>query len=175
MSKKDKLSRKISYLLRHNPEDLKMDKNGWVITEELLQKLNITLEELKIIVNTNNKKRFSFNSNNSKIRANQGHSIDVDVELKKIIPPIKLYHGTSKNNLNQILKHGLKKMNRLHVHLSKDYETAYNVGKRHGGDTIVFEIDSKQMYKDKILFYLSENNVYLTDYIKPKYIKIVKK
>jgi putative RNA 2'-phosphotransferase len=104
-------SKTLSYLLRHNPEDLDMDKNGWVIVNDVLKKLNITFRELEEIVETNDKKRFSFDDTLTKIRANQGHSIDVDVELKEIEPPKYLYHGTSPTFIKEILKSGgLSKM-----------------------------------------------------------------
>lgn len=162
-------SRYLSKLLRHSPEDLKIDKNGWVNVSEILVKLKIKLEDLEKIVAENNKKRFAFNEDKTKIRANQGHSIEVDVELKEVIPPDVLYHGTSKKNVKSILENGILKMNRLHVHLSSDLETAYFVGKRHG-EPITFDIDTKTMYENGIKFYLSENKVYLTDDINPKYI-----
>ena len=127
-----KYSKKLSYLLRHNPEDLEMDKNGWVKIDDILNKLNISILELEKIVDTNDKKRFSFDETLTYIRANQGHSLDVDVELKETKPPKYLYHGTSPNFIKDIIKSGgINKMSRQHVHLSHTEDTAYIVGKRH--------------------------------------------
>lgn len=167
-------SKYISLLLRHKPEkeNLIMDNNGWVSTYDLISKLKITKEDLNNIVLDNNKKRFEFNDDESKIRARQGHSVNVDVELKKSVPPVKLYHGTSGNFKSAILKKGLLKMNRLHVHLSKDLETAQIVGRRKGKDLIILEVDAKAMYADGYQFYLSNNGVWLTDHVPPKYINL---
>ena len=168
-------SKTLSYLLRHNPEDLDMDKNGWVMVDDVLKKLNITFKELEEIVETNDKKRFSFDDTLTKIRANQGHSIDVDVELKEVEPPEYLYHGTAPSYVHEILKSGgLSKMKRNHVHLSSDEKTAFNVGKRHSKylDPAIFIVDSEEMYKDGFKFYLSENGVWLTEYVPKKYITI---
>ena len=163
--------REISYLLRHNPEDLNMDKNGWVSVDELLSKINISFEDLKWIVDNNDKKRFSFNEDETKLRANQGHSIKVDVELKEKIPPKYLYHGTASKNVKSIMKSGLSKMKRNHVHLSDDYETAVNVAKRYSkNDFHIFKIDTYPMIVDNVKFYQSENGVWLVDSVYPKYL-----
>jgi len=169
-----KIGRKISYLLRHNPEDLSMDKNGWVKVSDLLHKLRITKSVLDSIVDTNDKKRYSYNEDMTLIRANQGHSVNVDVELKKTVPPVVLFHGTSPDYIKSILKTGLSKMNRQHVHLSSDYETAINVGQRHSKrkDPEILVVDCKSMVKDGYDFYLSDNGVWLTDHVPPKYLKI---
>lgn len=168
------IGKKISYLLRHNPEDLSMDKNGYVGVTELLKKVGITQAELDHIVDTNDKKRLSYNNDKTKIRATQGHSINVDVELKLTRPPRILYCGTSPENFEKIKKSGgLEKMKRLHVHLSQDQKTAYDVGKRHckNEEPIVLTIDSAAMYTDGFKFYLSENGVWLTDNVPLKYVK----
>ena len=163
---------KISYLLRHNPEDLNMDKNGWVYVDDLLKKVNITFEKLVDIVETNDKKRFSFNDTETKIRANQGHSINVDVELKQKIPPKYLYHGTASRNVKNIKKKGLSKMKRNHVHLSSDYDTALDVAKRYCKNDVphIFKIDTYPMIVDGVKFYLSENGVWLVDFVNNKYL-----
>ena len=168
-----KIGKSISYYLRHNPEDLQMDKNGWVSTNDLLSKLNISFDTLNHIVKTNNKKRFVFNSDKSKIRASQGHSINVNVELKEKTPPDKLYHGTKEHNLDSIMKNGLSKMKRNHVHLSDELETAKDVGDRYKGKTVILKVDSNKMFLDGNKFYLSENGVWLTDYVEPKYLEIL--
>jgi putative RNA 2'-phosphotransferase len=127
-----KNSRKLSYLLRHDSEDLNMDKNGYILVTDLLKKLNITQQDLEEIVSENDKKRFSFDISGLKLRASQGHSIKVDVELKVSRPPRILYHGTSEESYNKIIKSGgLNKMNRLHVHLTDNEKIAHSVGKRY--------------------------------------------
>ena len=169
-----KLSKTLSYILRHKPEkfNIELDKNGWVNITELISKLNqgITYEDIKLVVDNNDRKRFIISDDNKKIRANQGHSLKVDLNLKAVVPPVELYHGTADKNINSIKKKGLVKGNRHHVHLSLNKDTAVNVGKRYG-NPIVLIVDCKQMYKDNIKFYKSENDVWLTDYIDPKYIK----
>ena len=124
---------------------------------------------LEIVVETNDKKRFAFNENKTRIRANQGHSVEIDLALKPIVPPEFLYHGTAEKSLNSIFENGIQKMNRQHVHLSQDKETALKVGSRHG-KPIILTILSEQMYQDGNLFYQSDNGVWLTDFIDIKYI-----
>lgn len=170
-----KLSKRLSYLLRHNPENLDMDTYGWVSVDEILNKLDVTFVILDEIVKDDDKNRYSFNETKNKIRANQGHTIDVDLGLKETIPLKYLYHGTSPIYYKDIIKSGgLSKMKRNHVHLSKDKETAYTVGKRHSKhlDPLILIIDAEKMYKDGYKFYLSDNGVWLTEYVPKKYIKI---
>lgn len=173
---KKKISKFLSLILRHKPEtiNLILDENGWANVEELITKSTndsqgFTFEELDEIVQTNDKKRFIFNEDKTKIRANQGHSIDVDLALKPQQPPEFLYHGTAENNVNSILKNGIEKRNRQHVHLSQDKETATKVGMRHG-KPIILTIKTGKMSQDGILFYLSENSVWLTDFVAAEYI-----
>ena len=163
-------SRKLSYLLRHNPEELSMDKNGYVLVLDILIKLDISLENLETIVEENDKKRFSFNKNRDSLRASQGHSVTVDLGLKSQVPPVVLYHGTVDSALKGIFKDGLKKVKRHAVHLSHETLTATKVGSRRG-DAIILEIDSKRMYADGIKFFKSENGVWLVDEVPSKYIK----
>lgn len=174
-----KLSKFLSLILRHKPEEIgiSLDENGWADVLELLSGINntgrkINIDLLEEIVKTDNKGRYSFNENKTKIRANQGHSIKVDVELKEIIPPDILYHGTAERFITNILdkKQGLKPMSRLYVHLSKDYDTAIKVGIRHG-NPVVLKINAKQMKEDGYLFYLSENGVYMTKSVPYKYLE----
>jgi len=162
-------SKKLSYLLRHNPQELNMDRDGYVKISEILVKLEISLEDLKNIVLEDDKKRFSFNYNGDKLRASQGHSINVDIKFIKKIPPVVLYHGTASRFWDSIKKHGLKKMNRQYVHLSKDIETAYKVGVRHG-EPIILKIDCLSMVKNGYEFFISDNGVWLTDNVPPQYI-----
>lgn len=161
----------LAFLLRHDEEAFKnglIDKHGWRNVSELIKHQGYTKELLEEIVETNNKQRYEFNSNKSKIRARQGHSINVDVELTEMTPPSILYHGTSTKALEAIYSNGITKMGRLYVHLSKDKETALKVGSRHG-NPYVLEINAEQMHKDGIKFYLSNNGVWLTEYVEPKY------
>ena len=130
------------------------------------------MEELKQVVEKNEKKRFSFNENLTLIKANQGHSVQVELTFQEIIPPNTLYHGTAKHFLKAIQQAGLLKGKRHHVHLSKDTQTASNVGKRHG-ELVTLAIDANQMHQDGYKFYLSDNKVYLVDYIPPKYLTII--
>jgi len=166
------VGRTLSYLLRHDPNFI--DNEGWVDIPKVLKKLKISKKDLDTIVNTNDKKRYSYSEDGKKIRANQGHSVKVDVELSEEIPPKYLYHGTSPKNANLIFKNGIKKMNRQYVHLSNDLETAKSVGKRHSKNEnpTILQIDSDSMYKDGFKFYLSKNNVWLTDNVPSKYLKI---
>ena len=171
------LGKFISLILRHKPEviGISLDKNGYADVKELLDGINKAGKEIDIItleriVKENNKKRYCFNEDKTKIRANQGHSLDVDVELKIAEPPKVLYHGTADRFLEGIKEKGISKQSRQYVHLSKDKETAIDVGKRHG-KPIVLVIDTEKMLKDGYIFYLSKNNVWLCDDILWKYIK----
>lgn len=177
MGKLDKLSVFISLVLRHKPDvaGIDLDEHGWANVDELIDGINnterrIDMEILEEIVKTDNKHRYSFNEDKTLIRANQGHSIPVDVELKEQEPPEFLYHGTADRFKKSIMAEGLKPMSRLYVHLSKDIETANKVGKRHG-NPIVLKVCSGQMSQDGIKFYLSENGVWLTGNVDVKYIE----
>ena len=169
----NRIGKFLSLVLRHKPKEanLTLDPNGWTDTKSLLKNVNIDLTELDWIVSNDNKERFSYNDNKTKIRANQGHSIsEIDLNLDEIQDiPEYLYHGTSTSVLSILIQEGIKKMKRNYIHLSKDIETATIVGKRKGNNIVIIKIDSKQMYKDNIEIYISKNNVYLTDYVNPKY------
>ena len=131
-------------------------------------------EDLEWIVDNNNKKRFSYSEDMMLIRANQGHSINVDVQLEKVEPPHYLYHGTTSDNLNGIIEKGLLKMNRQHVHLTDDEDTAINVGLRYAkkrDKLLVLKIQAKLMSFDGYKFFLSKNGVYLTDHVPTKYLE----
>ncbi|AUO78347.1 TPA: RNA 2'-phosphotransferase [Clostridioides difficile] len=178
MSKKDKLSIFISLILRHKPEiiGIKLDDYGYADVNELIEKINntgrnINIEILEQIVKEDNKQRYSFNEDRSKIRANQGHSINIDVELKELEPPEYLYHGTATRFLDNIKNEGIIKQSRLYVHLSRDIDTAIKVGKRHG-TPVILKINTGKMYENGYKFYLSENNVWLCEYIPFKYVEI---
>lgn len=132
----------------------------------------LDLERLKEIVRTDEKGRYRMSEDGTLIRANQGHSVPVDVELKETEPPKVLYHGTAKRFLLSIMKQGLKSMSRLYVHLSADYETAVKVGKRHG-KPVVLSIDAESMTREGAVFYLSENGVWLTGPVDSRYLKVM--
>ncbi|WP_295091620.1 RNA 2'-phosphotransferase [uncultured Catenibacterium sp.] len=167
----ERKSRRLSYILRHCPESigLELDDHGYGDVQKILDALNITLTQLDTIVREDEKQRYSYNVDHTRIRANQGHSIPVNVDLKEVQPPDILYHGTATRFVSSILEEGILSQTRLYVHLSQDKETATKVGSRHG-EPYVFIIDTKQMYKDGYKFFLSENNIYLTKIIPTKYL-----
>ena len=177
------ISRYISLILRHKPETINivLNEHGWANVDELINGIKkqyneFDMETLDEIVKTDNKQRYSFNEDKTLIRANQGHSINVDVELKEIEPPKVLFHGTGEKYLGSIEKQGLLSMSRLYVHLSSDINVARTVGKRHcKGDEepVVLFIDTEQMYRDGYKFYLSKNKVWLTKHVPEKYIKVL--
>ncbi len=166
----------LSMVLRHRPQEagITLDAHGWADVDQLLQGINkrfpLTEEQLEDIVRTDEKQRYSFNSDKTRIRANQGHSIPVDVELAPCEPPEVLYHGTGEKYQKSILEKGLIPKTRLYVHLSQDVETAKAVGIRHG-TPIVFMVQSGQMYRDGFRFYRSVNGVWLTYLVPPAYLK----
>ena len=170
----------IALALRHKPEvlNLSLDSHGWASTADLVAQLNkrqpFTMEMLEEIVRTDGKQRFSFNTDKTGIRANQGHSIPVDLDLSPLKPPEILWHGTGKKYEESIRKQGIQKQSRQYVHLSDCLETAVKVGQRHG-KPVVFDIDAARMYLDGYDFYRSENGVWLTDAVPPKYIGIHRK
>ena len=167
----------ISLILRHRPEaiGISLDEHGWADVDELIKGINktddynIDMGILEEIVRTDNKQRYSFNEEKTKIRANQGHSINVDVELKEAEPPEQLFHGTGEKYVASIRKEGLIPKSRLYVHLSKDKETAEKVGARHGKPHIFF-VHSGKMFRAGYKFYLSENGVWLTKAVPPEFL-----
>ncbi len=175
-------SKFISLILRHKPEiiGIALDEHGWAKVDELIEGINkskrdnkddyLTMSILEEIVANDNKQRYSFNEDKTLIRANQGHSIPVDVELEKKTPPDVLYHGTGEKYVASIDRQGLVPKTRLYVHLSKDVETARNVGSRHG-KPVIYEIDAAGMAADNYVFYLSVNGVWLTKSVPIKYMK----
>lgn len=170
-----RLGRFLSLVLRHDPSaaGVTLDAHGWADVGELLSGVRrtgrqIDMDTLERIVRENNKRRYAFNEDHTKIRANQGHSIPVDVGLKEEMPPRRLYHGTAELFLPSILREGIRKMNRQFVHLSADYQTAVEVGRRHGTPTVIV-IDAEAMVRDGAAFYLSENGVWLCNHVAPEY------
>lgn len=171
----ERLSKFVSLILRHRPEviGITLDEHGWANVDELIAGIGKTEEFdmalLEEIVATDEKQRYSFSADKTLIRANQGHSIPVDVELEKKVPPEVLFHGTGEKSVSSIKEKGLLPMERLYVHLSKDTETAIKVGKRHGRP-VVFRVDTGQMHKDGYEFYQSVNGVWLTKEVPSKYL-----
>jgi len=170
------ISKLISLVLRHHPEKLglTLDGHGWADTKALIKAINtiqpFDMEQLEIIVQTDNKQRYTFSPDKTRIRANQGHSIPVDLELMPRTPPAILWHGTGERFVSAIMREGLKPMSRQYVHLSADSDTAMKVGRRHGRP-VLFNVDAARMAGDGLLFYRSVNGVWLTDSVPPQYLK----
>lgn len=166
----------MSLILRHKPEEanITLDKEGWADVNTLLKSINISLQELDWIVENNNKKRFGYNDSKTKIRANQGHSIDeVEIDFEEVIDaPEFLYHGTSTDTFPLLLKDGIKKMTRKNVHLSKDEETAINVGKRKSSNIVIVKVKAKDFVNGGNKLFISKNGVYLAEFIHAKYVDV---
>ena len=173
---KDSTGKFIALILRHKPEaiGITLDEHGWADVDALIAGIAKTRpfgrEMLEEIVRTDEKQRYSFNEDGTLIRANQGHSIPVDVELEKKNPPAVLYHGTGKKYVESIEAQGLLPKSRLYVHLSADPQTAVKVGSRHGSP-VVYQIDTGRMAADGYDFYLSANGVWLTKTVPPEYLE----
>ena len=169
------LSKFISLILRHKPEviGISLDDHGWANVDELLAGIRrtrlINMEILEEIVRADEKQRYTFNEDHTRIRANQGHSIQVDVELEEEEPPEYLFHGTGRKYVEFIDQIGLIPKSRLYVHLSGDQETAMKVGKRHGG-AIVYQVAAGAMARDGHKFWRSANGVWLTKRVLPEYL-----
>ncbi len=173
------MSKFLSYHLRHRPGELGLElaPGGWVPVEVLLaasarKGFPIAREELEEVVARNDKRRFAFDESGKSIRARQGHSTPVNLGLEPVEPPSALYHGTPEKSLPAVLREGLKKMRRHHVHLSPDGETARRVGARRGRP-VVLEVDACTMRRDGHDFYLSENGVWLVERVPSRYLKRV--
>lgn len=172
-------SKFISLILRHKPETIgiSLDEHGWANVDELIKGIAKTqkfdMEMLEEIVRSDEKNRYSFNDDKTLIRANQGHSICVDVDLEEEVPPDILFHGTGEKYVTSINEKGIISKSRLYVHLSCDYDTAIKVGKRHGLP-VVYRIFADRMHEDGYKFFLSANGVWLTKYVPVKYIQILK-
>ena len=173
-----RLGRFISLVLRHDPSaaGVVLDEHGWVDVSALLTGMNarghrIDMATLERIVASNNKHRYSFDGDHKRIRANQGHSVPVDVELTPVTPPSVLYHGTAERFLGSIKEQGITRQARQHVHLSADVSTAMAVGKRHGRP-IVLRVDAAAMARDGRQFWLSENGVWLCAEVPREYVSV---
>ena len=176
--RKDSTSKFISVILRHKPETIgiTLDEHGWADVQELIDGINhagghsLDRETLEEIVRSDEKQRYSFNEDHTLIRANQGHSIAVDVELEEKMPPDVLWHGTGEKYVESIDATGLIPKSRLYVHLSSDIETAKKVGSRHGRP-VVYEIDCRKMAEHGYRFYESANHIWLTREVPVIYLK----
>jgi len=171
-----RLSKRVSLVLRHRPESrgLRLDPQGWVPVDELLTALGISRPQLDAVVIGNDKQRFAIDTGpdgRERIRASQGHSVPVDLELPEAVPPAELFHGTAAANLAPILRDGLLKARRHHVHLSADVATALAVGTRRGGAVVVLRVDAMAMAADGYSFYRSANGVWLVDAVPPGYLR----
>ncbi|MBQ3455602.1 MAG: RNA 2'-phosphotransferase [Synergistaceae bacterium] len=181
--KHSSLSRLLSKILRHEPEiaGITLDSHGWAKVSELIEGVNkirpIDIETLKEIVATDRKGRYSLSEDGEFIRANQGHSVEVDVELEEREPPELLYHGTSQENARIITTEGLKPMTRLYVHLSKDYPTAVSTGRRKGDHKhpFVFTVKAGEMFRDGHKFFISANEVWQVKFVPPQYLEEYKR
>ena len=173
--KEIRISKFMSLILRHHPEKIgiALDEHGWADVMELIEgiakKYPFDMEMLEKIVREDEKQRYAFNGDHTKIRASQGHSILVDVGLKECVPPEYLFHGTGEKYLESIRKQGLLPKGRLYVHLSPDTDTAYKVGVRHGRPAILV-VKAKEMQEQGHVFYLSANGVWLTASVPVEYL-----
>jgi putative RNA 2'-phosphotransferase len=175
-----RISKFLSLVLRHAPEKigLELTEGGWTEVDRLLDAMaarafRITREELDFVVAHNAKKRFAFSEDGLRIRASQGHSLDVDLGYRAQSPPEVLFHGTAERNVDSILASGLDRRARHHVHLSADRETAIAVGRRHGRP-IVFEVSAARMCAEGYEFYVSANGVWLVAEVPPQYLAILR-
>ncbi len=171
-----RISKFLSLVLRHKPETigLSLDRGGWARVDELItaaHRAGLPLDEasLREVVEQNDKRRFAFSDDGLRIRASQGHSLPVDLDLEPLAPPQFLYHGTASRFLNSIRRQGLVPRGRMHVHLSPDEPTAVRVGKRHG-KPVVLTVQAGRMHRDGFRFYLSANGVWLTGKVPVKYL-----
>ena len=171
-----KVSKSMSYVLRHRPDTIgiELDANGWVAVDTLLAAFTRSGKSysrplIERVVADNDKQRFEFSEDGSRIRARQGHSVDVDLAYEPAVPPDVLYHGTATKNLDSILKQGLIKANRHHVHMSTDKATMLSVAMRHG-KPVMLAIDAKRMHEDGYAFFVTGNQVWLTDHVPPEYL-----
>jgi putative RNA 2'-phosphotransferase len=176
-----KVSKFMSKVLRHAPESvgLTLDEAGWVEVDRFLEAsaahgVRFTRQELEEVVANNDKQRFALDEDEGRwwIRANQGHTVEVELGLPEATPPARLFHGTHPNALRVILAEGLKRMQRHHVHLSKDVQTAIKVGARRGRP-VLLSVDAAQMSQDGVKFYVSANGVWLVDEVPARYLSVL--
>lgn len=171
-----KVSKYISLILRHKPETIgiTLDEHGWAKVDELIkgvsEKYPINMRVLEDLVRLDDKQRYSFNEDKTLIRANQGHSIPIDLELKETKPPLFLFHGTGEKYVEMIDIDGLIPKSRQYVHLSKTVHTAIDVGKRHG-EPVIYLVESRKMYEQGYKFYCSANGVWLTNNVPVEFLQ----
>lgn len=177
MDREVRVSKYLSAHLRHRPEriGLTLDRGGWVEVDELLAAaardgFPITRDELALVVANNDKRRYSFDESGERIRANQGHSVEVELDLPVAVPPEVLFHGTVERFLPAIRRDGLRPMTRHDVHLSADEETARRVGSRRGAP-VILTVDAAAMVADGHTFRLSVNGVWLVSHVPPRYLR----
>lgn len=182
MVDKVKLSKRLSYILRHNPKGfgIELDDEGWVSTDEILKVLtkksffkNVTYEDILEIVNTSDKSRFEIE--NDRIRALYGHSIKKKIEKSPEKPPEFLYHGTTTEYSKIIMEKGLKPMGRQYVHMSVDTNMAERVGSRRQKNPVIIKINALNAWKEGGIFLKGNDLVWLSDFVSPKYLEIIKK
>jgi putative RNA 2'-phosphotransferase len=173
------VSKFLSRVLRHAPDELglTLEPGGWVAVADLLAGaeragVTITPDELAEVVRASDKQRFALDDTGTKIRANQGHSVEVDLQLEPAEPPAELFHGTADRNLESVLRDGLQKMARHHVHLSPDTPTAHKVGSRHG-KPVILVVDAARMRADGHAFFRSANGVWLVEHVPPRYLRLL--
>jgi putative RNA 2'-phosphotransferase len=171
-----RVSKFLSLVLRHEPAaaGVTLDAEGWVVIADLLagaaqRGLAVTHDELREVVRTSDKQRFAVSADGLRIRASQGHSVDVDLKLAPTAPPAVLYHGTVERSVPSILSTGLQKRARQHVHLSAEVDTARRVGARRG-EAVILKVDAAGMHASGLEFFRSENGVWLTDEVPPRFV-----
>ena len=169
-------SKFLSLILRHEPErvGLVLDPAGWTSVDELLQAVNahglpLTIDDLRHIVTTSDKKRFALSEDGIRIRASQGHSVEVDLQYAPQPPPELLYHGTATRFLDSIREKGLQRMQRHDVHLSSETKVTLQVGSRHG-KPVLLTIRAGDMHRAGFQFRCSANGVWLVDHVPPQFI-----
>lgn len=171
------ISKFLSYVLRHAPQEagLTLDENGWTDFETLKQavkaKFAVEDSDLMRVIAENPKKRFTLDGN--RIRAAQGHSVEVELALKPVKPPSVLYHGTTLENWSQIANSGLQRMERAHVHLSQEIDTAITVAKRRKGPHVLLAVDSSTMFSQGHHFFLADNGVWLSEHVPPQFLTLL--
>lgn len=174
---RSRLSKFLSLVLRHQPEliGLELDAHGWTDIDELIakaaaQRMVYTRETIRSLVRESDKQRFALSEDGSRIRANQGHSVEVDLGYVPSEPPLTLFHGTAEKNLDSILEKGLLKGERHHVHLSAERDTAVQVGQRYG-KPVVLVVESRIMHAQGIPFFQSANGVWLTEHVPARFLR----
>ena len=172
-------SKFLSLVLRHAPEriGISLDVHGWTSVDALIANANaagVALDHTTIleIVATSDKQRFTLSPDGTRIRAAQGHSVEVDLDLPPSVPPATLFHGTARANIDSIMAEGLKPGRRRHVHLSSNEETAHRVGMRHGAP-VIFRVDTARLHADGQIFWQADNGVWLTDHVAPVYLTLI--